>query len=53
MSMKRLSSGLAAVAALLLAAAASGEDGAQRGGYSYIRTMTGEATVASPVMVRM
>jgi hypothetical protein len=47
MTMKRLSSGLAAVAALLLAAAASGEDGAQRGGYSYIRTMTGEATVAS------
>src|SRR6185369_4774382 len=47
MTMKRLSSGLAVIAALLLAAAASGEDGAQRGGYSYIRTITGEATVAS------
>jgi len=34
MTMKRLSSGLAAVAAFMLAAAALGEDGAQRGGYS-------------------
>jgi hypothetical protein len=47
MTMKRASSGLAAVAAFLLAAAASGDDAGQRGGYSYIRTLTGEATVAS------
>jgi len=46
MTMKRAFPGLA-VAALLLAAAASGQDGARREGYSYIRTLTGEATVAS------
>jgi FecR protein len=47
MTMKRVSSSLAAVVALLLAAAASGEEDAQRGSYSYIRTLTGEAVVAS------
>src|SRR6266550_1226030 len=47
MAMKGAFLGLAAVVALLLPAAASGEEGAQRGGYSHIRTLTGEATVAS------
>jgi hypothetical protein len=37
----------AGVAGLLLAAAAFADDSATREGYSYIRTMTGEATVAS------
>jgi hypothetical protein len=37
----------AGVAGLLLAAAASADDSGTREGYSYIRTMTGEATVAS------
>ena len=48
MKIKRGFGGLAAAIGLLFAAAtASGEEAAPRGAYSYIRTMTGEATVAT------
>jgi len=48
MKTKRGFGGLAAGLGLLLAAAtASGDEAATRSGYSYIRMMTGEATVAS------
>ncbi len=48
MKTKRGFGGLAAGMGLLLAAAtASGDEAATRSGYSYIRMMTGEATVAS------
>ena len=48
MRTKRGFGGWAAGMGLLLAAAtASGDEAATRSGYSYIRMMTGEATVAS------
>ena len=47
MKTKRSFPGLAAAAGLLLAAAALGQDDQERSAYSYIRAMTGEATVAS------
>jgi hypothetical protein len=43
----RLLAAATSVAGLLLAAAASADDSGTRGSYSYIRGMTGEATVAS------
>lgn len=43
----RLLAAATSAAGLLLAAAASADDSGTRGGYSYIRAMTGEATVAS------
>ena len=48
MTIKDVTRGLAAVAALLLfSGMASAQEGQERSGYSYIRSMTGEATVAS------
>src|SRR6478672_6036654 len=47
MTMKRRLAGLAAVLGLLLAGAALGQESGSREGYSYIRFMTGEASVAS------
>ena len=52
MSIKRVFRGLAAGAGLLLTAAlAMGQERQGRSGYSYIRMMTGEATVASSAKV--